>query len=134
MRQHRQSVEKHLPKHYAKAGIAPKCAKMLFDMGAERVFAAIGPCIHDCCFNVWPERRDELISLLGRDIAERHITNLGDEFFADIAGINAELLYRVGVEKVDILSECTQCNPALYHSHRATGGVRGTMGAVIGIV
>lgn len=115
-------------------GIAPKGAKMLFDMGAERVFAAIGPCIHDCCFNVWPERRDELISLLGRETAERHITKRGDEFFADIAGINAELLYSVGVEKVDILHECTQCNPALYHSHRATGGVRGTMGAVIGII
>ena len=47
--------------------------------------------------------------------------------------VNPRLL-EAGADMVDVCGECTQCNPALYHSHRATGGVRGTMGAGIGIL
>lgn len=114
-------------------GIAPKGAKMLFDMGAKEVFAGVGPCIGDCCFNVWEERRDAIADLRGKEFADRHIIERGGELFADIAGMNEELLLEAGVKRVDILRECTACNPSLYHSHRATNGVRGTMGAVIGI-
>ncbi|MBQ4067386.1 MAG: laccase domain-containing protein [Clostridia bacterium] len=114
-------------------GIAPKAVGMLFEMGAERVVAAIGPCIHDCCFNVWEERRDAVVSLRGPEFAGRHIKERNGELFADIAGMNRELLLEAGAAEVDVLSECTQCKPFLYHSHRATGGNRGTMGAVIGI-
>ncbi len=114
-------------------GIAPKACKMLFDMGAETVFAAVGPCIGDCCFNVWEERRDAIIEMMGKDFASRHITERKGEFFANIATMNEELLKSAGASKVDVLSECTACKPELYHSHRATNGHRGTMGAVIGI-
>ena len=35
---------------------------------------------------------------------------------------------------VDISPACTCCHPEEFHSHRATGGRRGAMGAVIGIL
>lgn len=117
----------------AALGIAPKAASMLFDMGAERVFAAIGPCIHSCCYRVGEDMRDTVKELRGTAFADRHIPEINGELWADIAGMNEELLKEAGVEKVDVLSECTACKPHLYHSHRITKGVRGTMGAVIGI-
>ena len=113
--------------------IAPKACRMLYDMGAEKVFAAVGPCIQDCCFNVWEERRDEVYSLLGADFAKKHFSERNGELFWSIANTNRDLLLEAGAVKVDVLSECTACKPALYHSHRATNGNRGTMGAVIGI-
>lgn len=115
------------------AGIAPKAAKMLFDMGAEQVHAAVGPCIHSCCYRVGEDMRDAVAALQGKAFADKHIKERDGALYADIAGMNEELLLSVGVERVDILSECTACHPELYHSHRATNGVRGTMGAVIGI-
>ena len=114
-------------------GIAPKAVKMLFDMGAVKVNAAIGPCIHSCCYEVGEDMRDAVAALRGEDFASRHIVLRDGSLFADIAGMNSELLLEAGVSELDVLSECTACKPWLYHSHRVTGGVRGTMGAVIGI-
>ena len=115
------------------AGIAPKAAKMLFDMGAERVVGAIGPCIHSCCYQVGEDLRDTVASLQGGEFAARHVFEREGKLYADIPGMSEELLLGAGVESVDVISECTACDPGLYHSHRATGGVRGTMAAVIGI-
>lgn len=117
----------------AAAGIAPKAAKMLYDMGAERIRAAIGPCIHSCCYNVGEDMLAEVEGLVGKTIANRFIKPSGGVLFADIAGLNEYLLRDSSVEEVDVLNECTACKPHMYHSHRVTKGVRGTMGAVIGI-
>jgi len=117
----------------AAAGIAPKAAKMLFDMGAVRVVAAIGPCIKPCCYQVGEDLFESVKDLQGADFAARHVKERDGSLYADIAGISHELLLSAGVERVDVLPECTACHPELYHSHRVTKGVRGTMGAVIGI-
>ncbi len=116
------------------AGIAAKAVAMLREMGAAEVHAAVGACIHSCCYQVGEELRDTVAELRGREFAARHVTRRDGALYADIAGMNRELLLEAGVGAVDVCGECTRCNPALYHSHRATGGVRGTMGAVIGIL
>ena len=53
-----------------------------------------------------------------------------------MVSMNVEVLTSFGVaeENIDVNAACTVCDPATYHSHRATGGLRGTMGSVIGIV
>ncbi len=114
-------------------GIAPKAVSMMRDMGAEKIFAAIGPCIHSCCYQVGEDMRDSVAALRGRDFADRHIVDREGKLYADIVGMNEELLRVSGVTEIDILSECTACKPWLYHSHRVTGGIRGALGAVIGI-
>ena len=116
------------------AGIAPKAVAMLREMGAEAVYAAVGACIHDCCYQVGADLRDTVASLQGTDFAAHHVRERDGHLYADIAGMNRELLLASGAAGVDVCPECTRCNPALYHSHRATGGKRGTMGAVIGIL
>lgn len=119
-------------------GIAPKAFKMLVSMGAVQstICAAIGPCIHSCCYEVGEDFIEAVAEARGRHFADEHITIKDGKYFADIAGMNAHLLLDEGLneENLDISGECTCCNPSLYHSHRATGGKRGTMGAVIGIV
>ncbi len=115
------------------AGIAPKGASILRDMGAKRIFAAIGPCIHSCCYAVGEDMKSTVEKLQGKEFADQFITERDGRLYADIASMNLQLLMDAGVEKTDVLNECTACKPELYHSHRATMGVRGTMAAVIGI-
>ncbi len=114
-------------------GIAEKAAAVLRNMGAVRIFAAIGACIHDCCYEVGEDMKSEVARLQGADFASRYVRERDGKLFADIAGMNRELLLSEGITAVDTCSECTACRPGLYHSHRVTRGLRGTMGAVISI-
>ena len=41
------------------------------------------------------------------------------------------VLRRCGVEHIDISDDCTVCSCDRFWSHRATGGERGSQGAVI---
>ncbi len=117
----------------AAGGIAAKAVNAMRDMGADNFRAAVGACIHPCCYEVGEDMKVEVEKLQGTEFAERHIKVRDGKLFADIAGINEELLRLEGVEKIDICGECTACRPDIYHSHRVTGGKRGTMGAVISI-
>ncbi len=116
------------------AGIAAGAVAMLRKMGAVQIYAAVGACIHPCCYQVGGELRDAVAELRGSAFADKYVINRDGALYADIARMNRELLLEAGADAVDVCGECTRCNPALYHSHRATGGVRGTMGAVIGIL
>ena len=117
----------------AAGGIAAKAAQMMRETGAVKIYAAVGACIHSCCYEVGEDMRAEVERLRGAGFTERHIKIRDGRMYADIAGMNRELLMSAGVNAVDVCPECTACNPALYHSHRMTGGKRGTMGAVISI-
>lgn len=118
----------------AAGGIAAVCVEKMKEMGAEDIRAAIGACIHPCCYKVGEDMRDTVAELRGTEFCARHIRERDGDLYADIAGINAEMLMSSGVraENIDVCPDCTACDPVLYHSHRATGGLRGTMGAVIG--
>lgn len=119
------------------AGIAPKAVEALVGAGAEisTVRAAIGQCIHDCCFAVKEDFIAAVTDARGADFAGRHIGKRNDTFSADLVGMNEELLLAAGLTaaQIDVSPHCTACDPDLFHSHRATGGVRGAMGAMIGI-
>lgn len=119
----------------AAGGIAAVAVQKMKELGASDIRAAIGPCIHSCCYKVGTDMVDEVSRLRGAGFARRHIKEKGGALFADIAAINEETLRCAGVcaDKIDVSNECTACKPSLYHSHRATGGKRGTMGAVIEI-
>ncbi len=116
------------------AGIGVKAVGMLRDMGAAAVRAAVGACIHACCYQVGEEMRDAVAKLQGTAFARRHVQERDGALYADISGMNRELLLEAGAAQVDVCGACTRCDPNMYHSHRATGGVRGTMGAAVGIV
>ena len=120
------------------AGIAAKCVERLKrEAGVEvsDIAAAIGPCIHKCCYEVSRDVYDAVKRELGVAIADKFVISCGDngKYMCDLAGINCELLLNCGLckDNVDILGECTCCMPEKYYSHRYSHGVRGTMLNVI---
>lgn len=100
-----------------------------------RIRVAIGPCIHDCCYEVQKDFVDAMTGLVGNSLAEVCISTRGGKYYADLPGLNKRILLLCGVreENIDISPACTCCRPDRYFSHRASGGLRGTMGAAIAL-
>ncbi len=120
------------------ADIAGKCVERLCgELGADAsgIRVAIGPCIHSCCYEVSSDVYGAVSENLGGEIAERFVIPSGKEgkYMCDLAGINRELILSRGVpaENIEIIDECTCCNPEKYFSHRYSNGQRGTMLNVI---
>lgn len=117
------------------AGIAENGVKALISKGAApfRIRAAIGPSIGSCCFEVGEEFPETVEKLRGKSFAEKFVTHRGERFFADIKGMNFQMLVECGVpvENIDLSAECTYCLEDKYYSHRRMRGVRGTMLSVV---
>ena len=54
-----------------------------------------------------------------------------DEEYSYTSSFLTEYCHRLGVEHIDISDDCTVCSCDRFWSHRATGGERGSQGAVI---
>ncbi len=119
------------------AGIGANAVSKMAELGAEKsgVRVAIGQCIHKCHFEVKEDFRDSVTDIRGKDFSKRHIAENNGKLFADLVSMNVEILEGAGIKKenIDVSPYCSVCEPEKFHSHRATGGKRGTMGAVIGI-
>lgn len=120
------------------AGIAAKCVdrlKAIAGVDASDITAAIGPCIHKCCYEVSRDVYDAVKRELGAEVAHKFVIPNGKDgkYICDLAMINRELLLCCGLdaEHVDVIDECTCCLPEKYYSHRYSNGVRGTMLNVI---
>ncbi len=126
------------------AGIVGVAVEKMAALGATResIHAAIGPHIGRCCYEVGADLVETVTAMAGAAFASRYCTPRGkgadgsDKFTADLTGMNLHWLTEAGVtaDRVDISEDCTMCRPDKYHSHRATGGKRGAMGAAIGII
>ena len=106
--------------------------------GECEIYAAIGPCIGSCCFEVDFDCVDEFVRLCGREIVDACFTGAQNgKYYGDLVKVNRMLLHGVGVDDahVDAANICTCCHPEQFFSHRyATkhqGGQRGTMLSVI---
>lgn len=115
----------------AVAGIGSNAVQKMRELGADNIHCAIGACIHKCCFQVGEDFIESVKTARGADFASEYIEHRNGSYYADLPGMNANILRSAGIDQIDIIDECTLCKPYLYHSHRATGGKRGTMGAVI---
>ncbi len=121
-------------------GIVPNAVRALREMCAEdlKIFAAIGPCIGDCCFEVEQDCVDEFVRLCGTELTDSCFVKAGNgKYFGDLVLVNRLLLHRAGIpdSQIDAAGICTCCHPALFFSHRYavkhTNGQRGTMLSVI---
>jgi YfiH family protein len=120
--------------------------------------AAIGPGIHNCCYQVGPEVRDqfesqfEYATSLFHEIEEHDEVRekypmlfltarapghsvLPKKIFLDLSEANRRQLLAVGVpaKNISVSPLCTACRSDLLFSHRAGKGVAGRMLAVAGI-
>jgi YfiH family protein len=131
-----------------------------FGSKPEDLRAAIGPCIHSCCYEVGEEVREQfqsqfdyadalfteiketdpiherypLLFLVGR--APGHIEPfLPVKIKLDLVEANRRQLLAAGLRPRHITAQplCTACNTDKLFSHRAEKGVTGRMMAVIGI-
>ena len=117
-------------------GIAASCVERLaHEDGAKTPdqqleFAAgyniyIGPHIHDCCFEVGAEVEQRFAELFGPVCVRpsRHVSML-DALRVQLAAVGVDLA------RICDAGICTQCNPQLYFSYRASGGTCGRHGAI----
>ena len=118
-------------------GIAAKTVRRMgevYGCRPEHIRAAIGPGISQCCFTTHQDVPQAMEQAFG-PLPEGLILPIPGEnrFRVDLKGINAWLLGRAGVTRLDQSSDCTACHPEKYWSHRITGPARGSMAAVIAL-
>jgi YfiH family protein len=83
---------------------------------ADSILAALGPCIHSCCYQV------------GRDVWEPFTKNFrpdvhiirDEDHYLDLVTANRAWLLRSGVHaaNIDVLKHCTHCSSDLFFSYR----------------
>lgn len=112
--------------------------KMAEQFGCERknIIAAIGPCICPKCYevdtpvyNAFLNSQINLNGVFSEGKDENH-------FMLNLVNANKNILISAGIseENIDISDICTCCNHTELHSHRATGGKRGNLAAIIELI
>jgi len=100
----------------------------------ENICAAIGPAIDKCCFEVGAEVIDAVHDLIGDD-APRFYTakDIEGKFMLDLRGVVKHRLKMLDIQEkhINMVGNCTMCNPQDYFSHRGTKGNRGSLASVI---
>ncbi len=114
--------------------IAAEAVRMMeqeFGSRPEDIYAAVGPHIGKCCFEVDAPVFAEFIKAFPEKggFAEKK----GEKYHIDLSGAVEYTLQCAGVMQISNLQTCTSCNAETFFSHRKTGGKRGCFVAVIGI-
>ncbi len=120
-------------------GIVPNALKALRKRcGDAEIYAAIGPCIGQCCFEVGADCVDVFARQCGTDTVEGCFEKAQNgKYFGDLVKVNRLLLHRAGIPDthIDAAGICTCCHHEQFFSHRYaakhTDGMRGTMLSVI---
>ena len=112
--------------------------KMVSEYGCnpDNIIAAIGPNIGQCCYEVDDPVANEFkkISYLNLDKILKPKKN--GRYMLSLTEANKQILINSGInpKNMDISDICTCCNSTELHSHRATGGKRGILAAIIELV
>jgi YfiH family protein len=110
------------------AKIVPAAVKAL---GRGPLYAAIGPCIGACCFEVGRDVGAEIAAACG---AQRVVVwGAQDKVYVDLRGAVRAQLLAVGVAEAHIedVPGCTKHDAARFHSYRRDGAGGGRMLAAI---
>jgi YfiH family protein len=98
-------------------GVLPATADAMRGLGAERIEARLGPCIHPGCYEFGADDLEAVVARLGPEV--RATTHAGAPALDLPAAVRASLA-GAGVEVVADAGTCTACSAALW-SHRASG-------------
>jgi YfiH family protein len=96
----------------------------------ENIRAAIGPNIGPCCFQTDRDVPDAMVDAFGSGV-EPFIRKDQNKYYVNLKAINELVLRRAGVGHIDVSPHCTVCQCHRFWSHRVTGGLRGSQGAII---
>lgn len=112
--------------------------KMVEEYGCDpkNIVAAIGPCIGKCCYEVDDPvfNAFKKINFLNTD--DFLTPKANGRYMLNLVEANRRILIAAGVaeENIDCSDICTNCNSEALHSHRATGGKRGNLAAIIQLI
>jgi YfiH family protein len=96
-------------------GVVEETASTMRSLGAHRLHAWLGPCIHPECYEFGEAELDRLSARFGP--AVRATTSSGQPAL-DVPMAVAAALGRAGVRLVDGADACTACDPLRFYSHR----------------
>ena len=105
-----------------------------FGTDPQDIITAVGPAIGKCCYEVDTPVAQRFIDL---QLHESVVQDKGSgKYMVDLLLTNKQILMQAGVPESSIICSdvCTKCNCDLIWSHRATGGKRGGMCAILEIV
>lgn len=107
-----------------------------FGCDAKDIIAGIGPCILDCCYEVDEPVYNEFEKIPFMDMKKIFTYKQNGRYMLNLAEANRLILLESGIlpEHIDITDICTCCSHEDLHSHRATGGKRGNLAAVIELI
>jgi len=104
-----------------------------FGTRSEDLYAAIGPSIGPCCYEVGEETAKAFA-----DAAEEGVTLFarpGGKYLLDLKRINRHIMMEAGILpiRIEVSQWCTGCRTDLFFSHRKERGRTGRMAAWIGL-
>jgi YfiH family protein len=94
-----------------RAGVVEATVQALRRMGATRVEAVIGPCIHPCCYPFGEDDLAAVESRLGQPV--RSVDRQGRPALDLVAGVRAAL-HSAGASLVGEAADCTGCQDGLW--------------------
>lgn len=98
------------------AGVVDGAVAAMRDLGAGRIEAVLGPCIHPECYEFGPSDLDRVVGVLGPSV--RSATPAGAPALDLPAAVRAAL-ERAGVVLTGVEGRCTACDADGCFSHRA---------------
>ena len=104
-----------------------------FGCNPKDIIAAIGPSICADCYEVDTPLYNAFETLESVDVNSIFKSVDETHFKLDLWEANRQMLIYAGIkeENIDVTDLCTCCNSKYLHSHRFTGGKRGTLAAII---
>ena len=99
------------------AGVIPEAVARLRELGRGEVRAALGPCVHPCCYEFGRDVLDRVVSVLDESVEAR--TSDG-RLALDIPTAVRVALARAGVDQLDDVDVCTFTSPD-HFSYRRDG-------------
>lgn len=120
------------------AHIQRETVRKMCELGADvdGIRCAVGAAIRLCCYEVGEDFVDAVRQTAGDELCDRFIARgKWEKPHADIVGMNVALLLEAGLkaDNISVCGECTCCRPDVFFSHRASGGKRGVMAAMISL-
>lgn len=121
------------------AEIARKTAeKMIETFGCDPkdILAGIAPSISKCCFEVDDPVMDKMKLIDGINLASAYQDKGNGKYMLDLKHVNKMILMKAGIPESNITVSdiCTCCQSDAFHSHRATGGKRGSLAGIIQLI
>lgn len=112
--------------------------RMVQEFGCDPmdIIAVVGPAIGPCCYEVDSPVYEQFASLT--ELKPAYFTKIlgHGKYLIDLKETNRRMLMDAGLLSINIVISdvCTKCNSGLLYSHRASGGKRGGLIAMMSIV